>query len=263
MAQETEWSSRPACRHYLLVYFGRVPLAVRGDDAARGKVALWGLGVLASGHGESLGTWHTPGPGDPEWIDVLRDLQMRGVERVGQFISSEPSKVHPAIEAMFPMTRALPSTHGVLAQCLHQMAPRYRAPAATGLGSLVALTSTRDARAALRRLSDSPWGMRYPAVVERWRVLLGELEPLFALPARLRGVVLSGDAAAHRVQQGLGRALARHGPFADEPAAVAYAGQVLLQVERNLQARGLEAGSRVAIRVRPAGARRASSAPVV
>ncbi len=118
-------------------------------------------------------------------------------------------------------------------------------------------------RAPLRRLADNPWVIRYPAVVERWRALLGELEPLFALPARLRGVVLLGDAAAHRVQLALGRALARHGPFADEPAAVACVGQGLLQAERNLQARGLEAGSRVAIRVRPAGARRTSAAPVV
>lgn len=73
------------CRHQSVVHFGLVNLPV--DEATAGAFArvplIWAIGTLVDGQREQLGVWHELRDADSSWEQVLGDLWIRGVERIG------------------------------------------------------------------------------------------------------------------------------------------------------------------------------------
>lgn len=73
------------CRHQSVVHFGLVSLPV--DEATAGPLApvplIWAIGTLADGQREQLGVWLVSRDADSSWEQVLGDLWIRGVERIG------------------------------------------------------------------------------------------------------------------------------------------------------------------------------------
>ncbi|MBT9494694.1 MAG: transposase [Paucibacter sp.] len=259
--QRMLWLSRPLCRRYIAGNFSKVFTPVRGSNGAQGRAVQWVVGCLRDGDCELLGAWIPTEKGPALWAEVFADLEIRGVESI-KFVfgndlanDGEGQRVAP-----FGATE-LPSIEQTLAIALAQVAPRHRDAAERALRTVAVAGSSEAAGEALRAFERDRWGERYPQIVAQWRLTLAQWAPLFALPASLRRVVVSGDRAAADLHRSLVRAIDRHGCFANQTAALDFVADSLLRAERRLDRARAVAVSEPRIHRLGTGGRRPASAP--
>ena len=240
-AYQTGWNSLPLCSRYFAAFIVGVPVQVHeGADAARPHVVRCGLGFTQDGECEVLGTWLALTSSLTLPQEVLEDLKIRGVEKVRFFICEDPAQLRADACIAYPGTTVLPSMGHRLSQSLAEVAPRHRRALADAVRAITASPSAQAARDALNELASGSSVAAYPAVRERWVAAVNELEPFFALSARLRRVLVLGDHIAQELHQSLLRAVARHGSFAERGAAMSFLAETLQRAQRRLDARGTD-----------------------
>ena len=78
----TEWQSRPLDEVYPIVYLDCIVVKIRQDKQAINKAIYLALGVNLEGHKELLGLWISENEGAKFWLNVLTELQNRGVKDI-------------------------------------------------------------------------------------------------------------------------------------------------------------------------------------
>ena len=238
VSQETKRLARPLCCRYLLLHGEALSVTVLEDGEPRTLTVRWGLGVLDDGQREALGAWPEPESGVTASRELFEDLQARGVEKV-RFIVGNEREAMPAEQSMgYCGATFLPAPGQLLRQSLAQVLPRHRILGREALCAVRDAATAHTARAAMAELAASPLAVTYPAVVDRWREAVTDLEPFYALGPRLRRLILAADATAERVAETLQRAVARKGSFQSEAAAVAFVSDVLERADRGFRSAG-------------------------
>ncbi len=105
MEQVVEWQSRPLDAVYPIIYLDCLVVKVRQDKKVINKVIYLALGVNMEGHKELLGMWVSENEGAKFWLNVLTELQSRGVKDV-LIASVDGLKGFPdAIQTVFPQIK--------------------------------------------------------------------------------------------------------------------------------------------------------------
>lgn len=206
---------------------------------------------MVSGDCEVLGGWPLTSPGVAIPSVVLADLHERGVDLVRFGIGAAAPIAEVPLSTVFRGTEELSSVEQALVAVVVQVSPRHRAEVAGALRAAAEADDLHAALAAMALFARSALGERYPRVVLQWRETLARLAPTFALHPQLRVLVRHADCTAMRVQQGLEKAIQRHGPFADQEAALDFICNALLRAERRLDRERAAALGRLAQPVRP------------
>lgn len=246
IAQATQWQALPLCERYLAVAFDDATMQVGDSGAPLEQTVCLVLGVLADGQCEVLSTWLKPEAGSTGWEDVFEDLRDRGVGKIRFVVAKERSQVRAGVPTAYSAATVLPATLQLLRQSMAQVAQRHRRLGSVALGAVREAETAQTALAAVNKLAASPWGTTYPAVVKRWRDVVEELGPYYALGTRLRRLIRTGDEVAQVLAQTLQRAVARHGCFPSEKAAITFVAEVLERANRRFGSAGpvLGRGSR-------------------
>ena len=232
------WRIEPLCRRYLGVQFQ--PLTMQVGERGTVRTALWAIGLLDQHESDILGSWFVPNSGQVSYQRILGEIKSRGVEEVDAFVSDRPMQFRKQGCIAFARATVLPSLWNLLQRSFVETSQRDRRTLANTLGTIVEQTSVEAARDALRTLAASPLGAAYPDVVGRWSTAVKQLEPMYALSARLRRVLRLGDGIVKQLHESLNRAVARHGSFADEDAAMSFLAAALQRAERRLDRRGMD-----------------------
>mgnify|MGYP000243960440 FL=1 len=77
-----EWQSRELDPIYPIVYLDCIVLKIRQDKQVINKAIYLALGVNMEGHKELLGMWLSENEGAKFWLNVLTELQNRGVKDI-------------------------------------------------------------------------------------------------------------------------------------------------------------------------------------
>lgn len=242
------------CCRYLAVLFGWLPLPENHAGGGTTQGPLWALGVDNEGQGELLGVWSQADAAALPLQRAFVDLKLRGVENIRFVVGSDLGGFGDGLLAESLGAKDLPSIEQTLAVTVAQVPPRHQGAVASALCALAAAGSSEAASAALRAFERGQWGERYPQIVVQWRLALAQWAPLFALPAALRRMVVSGDRTAANLHAGLVRSVGRHGCFANQAAALDFVTGALLRAERRLDRERVVAVTAPRLhRVAPAG----------
>ncbi|CAM5779378.1 hypothetical protein RFUL19S_00306 [Rhizobacter fulvus] len=236
----TTWNTRPLCCRYLAVIFETQLVTVREEKGVRDHEARWAIGLLADGQCDVLGMWWEPMSGISLWEEVFADLTLRGVERIRFVESTEPNLVGEAMHASYPATQTLWSMATLLRESLAEVTLRNRRSVVEMLSAVRAAGSGRTARAVLTSFGALPFDTRYPLTTRLWSRALQQLEPLQALPPRLRRLIFRGDEVVQQLHDSLSRAVGRHGCFSDQSEAVSFVVGVLGRAECRLACSGAD-----------------------
>jgi len=100
----TLWQNRPLDEIYPIVYLDAIRIKVRQDGRVINKAVYLAIGINLDGIKEVLGMWTAETEGAKFWLQVVTELQNRGVKDI--FIACvDGLKGFPeAIEAIFPNT---------------------------------------------------------------------------------------------------------------------------------------------------------------
>jgi transposase-like protein len=103
--QVIEWQARPLDSVYPIIYLDCLVVKIRQDKHVINKAIYLALGVNIEGHKELLGMWISENEGAKFWLNVLTELQNRGVNDILIACVDGLKGFPEAINTVFPQTQ--------------------------------------------------------------------------------------------------------------------------------------------------------------
>jgi putative transposase len=103
--QVIEWQARPLDAVYPIVYLDCLVVKIRQDKRVINKAVYLALGVNIEGHKELLGMWISENEGAKFWLNVLTELQNRGVKDILIACVDGLKGFPDAINTVYPQTQ--------------------------------------------------------------------------------------------------------------------------------------------------------------
>ncbi len=103
--QVVEWQNRPLDAIYPIVYLDFIVLKVRQDSRVINKAVFLALGIKLDGQKELLGMWPAENEGAKFWLNVLTELENRGLNNILIACVDGLKGFPEAINAVYPETQ--------------------------------------------------------------------------------------------------------------------------------------------------------------
>jgi transposase-like protein len=193
LEQVVEWQSRPLDAVYPIVYLDCIVVKIRQDKKVINKAVYLALGVNMEGHKELLGMWLSENEGAKFWLNVLTELQNRGVKDILIACVDGLKGFPEAINTAFPQTQVqLCIVHMVRNSLKYVPWKDYKAVTAD-LKQIYQSVTEEEALLALDRFSDQ-WDDKYPQISRSWRAHWQNLNTLFSYPDDIRKAIYTTNA---------------------------------------------------------------------
>ena len=183
-----EWKQRPLESIYPFIYLDAIHYKVRDEGHYVSKAFYTVLGVTLEGKKEILGLYLNESEGAKFWLQVLTDLQNRGVEDI-LIASVDGLKGFPeAINSVFPDTEVQLCIVHQIRNSLKYVASKNQKQFASELKAVYQANTKEEAEDALDRLEEK-WGKKYPIVFESWRGKWDNLSHYFKYSKEIRRII--------------------------------------------------------------------------
>lgn len=193
LEQVVEWQSRPLDEVYPIVYLDCIVVKIRQDKQVINKAVYLALGVNLEGHKELLGLWLSENEGAKFWLNVLTELQNRGVKDILIACVDGLKGFPDAINTAFPNTQVqLCIVHMVRNSVKYVPWKDYKAVTAD-LKQIYQSATEEEARQALEQFADR-WDEKYPQISRSWRTHWENLNTLFNYPKDIRKAIYTTNA---------------------------------------------------------------------
>jgi len=191
--QVVEWQNRPLDAIYPIVYLDCIVLKIRQDKQVINKSIYLALGVNLEGHKELLGLWLSENEGAKFWLNVLTELNNRGVKDILIACVDGLKGFPDAIASVYPDTQIqLCIVHMVRYSMKFVSWKDYRA-VTTDLKQIYQSATEESAQSALDDFSQK-WDDKYPQIAKSWRRNWENLNTLFNYPADIRKAIYTTNA---------------------------------------------------------------------
>lgn len=183
-----EWKVRPLEAIYPFIYLDAIHYKVREDGHYISKAFYTVLGVNLEGKKEILGLYLGQSEGAKFWLQVLTDLQNRGVKDI-LIASVDGLKGFPeAINAVFPDTEVQLCIVHQIRNSVKYVASKDQKVFVGELKSIYQAFTKDEAETALDKMEEK-WGKKYPIVFESWRNKWDNLSNYFKYPEPIRRII--------------------------------------------------------------------------
>ena len=183
-----EWKKRPLDAIYPFIYLDAIHYKVRDEGHYVSKAFYTVLGVNLEGKKEILGLYLNESEGAKFWLQVLTDLQNRGVEDI-LIASVDGLKGFPeAINAVFPETEVQLCIVHQIRNSLKYVGSAYQKQFAGELKAVYQAFTKEEAEIELDKLEEK-WGKKYPIIFESWRNKWDNLSNYFKYAEPIRRVI--------------------------------------------------------------------------
>ena len=191
--QVVEWQSRPLDAIYPIVYLDCIVVKIRQDKQVINKAIYLALGVNMEGHKELLGMWLAENEGAKFWLNVLTELQNRGVKDILIACVDGLKGFPDAINTAFPDTHIqLCIVHMVRNSRRYVPWKDYKA-VTTDLKQIYQSVTEEEALVALDQFSQR-WDEKYPQISRSWHAHWHNLNTLFNYPQEIRKAIYTTNA---------------------------------------------------------------------
>lgn len=183
-----EWRSRPLERVYPFVWLDAIHYKVRHEGRVVNRAVYCIIGLNQDGFKELLGMYIGENEGSKFWLQVLTDLQNRGIEDI--FIASIDNLqgFAEAIETIFPQTEVQLCVVHQIRNSQKYLSYKDVKPFMKDLQGVYRATTKEQAERSLDQLAAN-WGQRYPKVIESWRKNWPRLSNYFQYNKEIRRIM--------------------------------------------------------------------------
>jgi len=189
----TEWQARPLDAIYPIVYLDCIVLKIRQDNRVINKSVYLALGVNLEGQKELLGMWLSENEGAKFWLNVLTELQNRGVKDILIACVDGLKGFPDAINTVYPDTHIqLCIVHMVRNSMKFVPWKDYKAITAD-LKAIYQASTEEKALQSLEQFSQR-WDEKYPQISKSWRAHWQNLNTLFNYPQDIRKAIYTTNA---------------------------------------------------------------------
>jgi len=212
------WQNRPLEGVYPIVYLDALYVRMRDNGHVHNRAVYIAIGVTLEGLKEVLGLWTSDNEGAKFWLQVLTELQNRGVQDI--FIACvDGLKGFPqAIEAVFRKTQVQLCIVHLVRQSLNFVPWKQRRLVAADLRTIYTAVSSDAAEMALDAFA-AKWDGAYPTISQVWRRNWARIIPFFAFPNEIRKVIYTTN-AVESLNMSLRKIIKTRASFPNEEAAI-------------------------------------------
>jgi transposase-like protein len=191
--QVVEWQSRALDSVYPIVYLDCIVVKIRQDKRVINKSIYLALGVNMEGRKELLGMWLSENEGAKFWLNVLTELQNRGVKDILIACVDGLKGFPDAINTVYPETQIqLCIVHMVRNSMKYVPWKDYKAVTAD-LKQIYQSITEEEALQALDQFAER-WNDKYPQISRSWRANWDNLNTLFNYPEDIRRAIYTTNA---------------------------------------------------------------------
>ena len=191
--QVIEWQSRPLDPVYPIVYLDCIVLKIRQDKQVINKAVYLALGVNLEGQKELLGMWLSENEGAKFWLNVLTELQNRGVKDILIACVDGLKGFPDAINTVFPETQIQLCIVHMVRNSMKFVPWKDYKPVTTDLKQIYQSATEEEALLALDQFADR-WDDKYPLISKSWRNHWENLNTLFNYPPDIRKAIYTTNA---------------------------------------------------------------------
>lgn len=189
----TEWQSRPLDEVYPIVYLDCIVVKIRQDKQVINKAIYLALGVNLEGHKELLGLWISENEGAKFWLNVLTELQNRGVKDILIACVDGLKGFPEAINAAFPETEIQLCIVHIARNSLKYVPWKDYKAVTADLKQIYQSATEEEALQALEAFSKR-WDDKYPQISRSWHNHWENLNTLFSYPEDIRKAIYTTNA---------------------------------------------------------------------
>lgn len=212
------WQNRSLERVYPIVYFDALVVKVRQDGRVINKAIHLALAVNLSGTKELLGMWMTQNESSKFWLQVLTELQNRGLKDIFIACCDGLTGFPEAIEALFPKTTVQLCIVHMVRNSLSYVSYKDRKAVAADLRLVYTASTETEAEQNLMAFAEK-WDKQYPTISKSWLSHWTRIIPFFAFPAEIRKAIYTTN-AIESMNMTLRKVLKNHRAFPTDESAL-------------------------------------------
>ena len=183
-----EWQQRPLESIFPFVWLDAIHYKIKENGRYISKAVYTILGVGLNGKKEILGLYLSENEGANFWLQVLTDLNNRGVQDI-LIASVDGLKGFPeAIKAIFPNTEIQLCIVHQIRNSIRYVASKNQKEFMKDLKLIYQAISKEAAEIELDNL-ESKWGKKYPIVIQSWKNKWENLSSYFKYPEDIKRII--------------------------------------------------------------------------
>ena len=182
------WQNRPLESVYPFMWLDAIHYKVKEDGAIKTKAVYCLLGVNREGIKDLLGLYISENEGARFWLNVLTDIQNRGVRDIIIACIDNLKGFAEAIETIFPQTEVQLCVVHQIRQSTRFVAWKDSRQVMKALKLVYRAPSKEEAERNLALL-DQEWGAKYPAMIKSWLNNWERLSNYFKYPKEIRRII--------------------------------------------------------------------------
>lgn len=210
------WQNRQLDALYPIVYMDAIRVKVRDNGHVANKAVYLAIGVKLDGDKEVLGMWVSENEGAKFWLQVVTELNNRGVEDI--FIACvDGLKGFPeAIETVFPRTQVQLCIVHMVRHSLNYVTSKHRKVVADDLKLIYQSATAEQAELQLTAFAEK-WDKVHPTISRSWRRNWEQIIPFFAYPPDIKKVIYTTN-AIESLNMSLRKVTKNRGSFPNDEA---------------------------------------------
>ena len=187
------WQNRPLEPLYCIVWLDAMHYKVKVDGKITHKALYNILGINKEGYKEVLGMYISESEGANFWLQVLTDLNQRGLEDILIACTDNLKGFTDAILSIFPKTQVQLCIVHQIRNSLKYIASKDQKEFMRDLKLVYRATGKEVAEDRLLELGEK-WGDKYPVVIESWQRNWEQLSQYFQYTEPIRKIIYTTNA---------------------------------------------------------------------
>jgi transposase-like protein len=183
-----EWRSRPLEAVYPFVWLDAIHYKIRHEGRVMSRAVYCIIGLNQEGYKELLGLYIGENEGAKFWLQVLTDLQSRGVQDIFIACIDNLQGFADAIESLFPNTEVQLCIIHQVRNSRKYLSWKDTKPFMKDLQQIYRASSKELAEKYLDQL-EANWSLKYPKVIESWRKNWPRLSNYFQYSKEIRRII--------------------------------------------------------------------------
>jgi putative transposase len=187
------WQNRPLDAVWPVVYLDAIHLKIRTDGRVQNRAVYVALGINLTGNKELLGLWIGESEGAKFWLNVLTELNNRGVQDILIASVDGLTGFPDAIGSVFPKTEVQLCIVHMVRNSMRYVPWKFKRAVLKDLKKVYKAATVEEAEQALDMFEEA-WGEQYPMAAKSWRSRWENVIPFFGYPAPIRKVIYTTNA---------------------------------------------------------------------
>lgn len=213
-----QWQNRPLESIYAIVFLDAMHYKVREEGKISSKAIYTIIGINLEGRKDLLGMYVSESEGANFWLQVITDLNNRGLEDILIASIDNLKGFAEAINTVFPKCEIQTCIVHQIRNSIRYVASKDQKEFMKDL-KLVYKADTKElAEENLEELSDK-WGKKYPIVIKSWKNNWGHLSTYFAYTPPIRKIIYTTNAVEGFHRQ-IRKVTKTKGPFTSDIALI-------------------------------------------